>query len=121
MARAGRRSGLGRAVVNKPRPRSTHPGLLHAQRVEASFDGSWAGAQSGERNARSSSPLPSVLLDGGVSIRAVSEYLGHHDPGFTLRTYAHLMPDTEDRARDTIDAAHAAPAESVRNRMGVLT
>ena len=30
----------------------------------------------------------SVLLDGGVSIREVSEYLGHHDPGFTLRTYA---------------------------------
>ncbi|MEX0797591.1 MAG: site-specific integrase, partial [Acidimicrobiia bacterium] len=46
---------------------------------------------------------------------AVSEYLGHHDPGFTLRTYAHLMPESEDRARDAIDAAHSAPAESVRN------
>jgi integrase len=51
----------------------------------------------------------SVLLDGGVSIRAVSEYLGHHDPGFTLRTYAHLMPESEDRACDAIDAAHGAP------------
>ena len=57
----------------------------------------------------------SVLLDGGVSIRAVSEYLGHHDPGFTLRTYAHLMPESEDRARDAIDTAHGAPAEPVRN------
>jgi len=57
----------------------------------------------------------SVLLDGGVSIRAVSEYLGHHDPGFTLRTYAHLMPESEDRARDAIDAAHGAPAEPARN------
>ena len=47
----------------------------------------------------------SMLLDGGVSIRAVSEYLGHADPGFTLRTYAHLMPDTEDRARAVLDAA----------------
>jgi integrase len=55
----------------------------------------------------------SVLLDGGVSIRAVAEYLGHHDPGFTLRTYAHLMPDSEDRARSAIDAAYA-PADSVR-------
>jgi integrase len=55
----------------------------------------------------------SVLLDGGVSIRAVAEYLGHHDPGFTLRTYAHLMPDSEDRARTAIDAAHA-PADSMR-------
>jgi integrase len=41
----------------------------------------------------------SVLLDRGVSIRAVSEYLGHHDPGFTLRTYTHLMPQSDDRAR----------------------
>lgn len=27
----------------------------------------------------------SMLLDGGVSIRALAEYLGHSDPGFTLR------------------------------------
>lgn len=55
----------------------------------------------------------SLLLDGGVSIRAVAQYLGHADPGFTLRVYSHLMPDTEDRARAAIDAAHA-PADSVR-------
>ena len=61
----------------------------------------------------------SVLLDGGVSIRAVSQYLGHADPGFTLRVYAHLMPDTEDRARAAVDAAHAAAADSVRTG-GVL-
>ena len=47
--------------------------------------------------------------------RAVSEYLGHHDPGFTWRTYAHLMPESEDRARAAIDAALGAPAESSRN------
>ena len=35
----------------------------------------------------------SVLLEGGVSIRALAEYLGHADPGFTLRVYAHLMPE----------------------------
>jgi len=57
----------------------------------------------------------SVLLDNGVSIRAVSEYLGHHDPGFPLRTYAHLMPESEDRARAVIDAALGNPAESSRN------
>lgn len=57
----------------------------------------------------------SVLLENGVSIRAVSEYLGHHDPGFTLRTYAHLMPESEDRARAAIDAVLGAPAESTRN------
>lgn len=61
----------------------------------------------------------SVLLENGVSIRAVSEYLGHHDPGFTLRTYAHLMPESEDRARAAIDAVLGAPAESSRNAMTV--
>jgi integrase len=45
----------------------------------------------------------SVLLDGGESIKALSEYLGHHDPGFTLRTYTHLMPSSEDRTRKAID------------------
>ena len=48
----------------------------------------------------------SVLLFHGVDIRALSEYLGHHDPGFTLRTYAHLMPGAADRMRQVIDAAH---------------
>ncbi|MEX1133935.1 MAG: site-specific integrase [Acidimicrobiia bacterium] len=61
----------------------------------------------------------SVLLENGVSIRAVSEYLGHHDPGFTLRTYAHLMPESEDRARAAIDAALGAPAEFSRNARGI--
>lgn len=55
----------------------------------------------------------SVLLDAGVSIRALAEYLSHHDPGFTLRTYAHMMPASDDRARAAVDAAHAS-ADSVR-------
>jgi integrase len=55
----------------------------------------------------------SVLLQRGVSIRAVADYLGHHDPGFTLRTYAHLMPEDEDRSRAAIDAAYAR-ADPVR-------
>jgi integrase len=49
----------------------------------------------------------SVLLHGGVDIRALSEYLGHHDPGFTLRVYSHLMPSAEGRARRAIEAALA--------------
>lgn len=50
----------------------------------------------------------SVLLDGGVSIRALADYLGHADPGFTLRVYTHLMPASEDRARQAVDAAFAS-------------
>jgi integrase len=49
----------------------------------------------------------SVLLDAGESIRAVSEYLGHSDPGFTLRTYTHLMPSSAERTRAAVDAAIA--------------
>jgi integrase len=52
----------------------------------------------------------SVLLADGVDIRTLSEYLGHHDPGFTLRTYTHLMPSAPDRMRAAVDHAFAALA-----------
>ena len=45
----------------------------------------------------------SVLLDGGESIKALAAYLGHSDPGFTLRTYTHLMPSSEERTRRAVD------------------
>lgn len=47
----------------------------------------------------------SVLLDAGESIKAVSEYLGHSDPGLTLKVYAHLMPSSSDRARKALGKA----------------
>ncbi|MFG2241047.1 tyrosine-type recombinase/integrase [Streptomyces sp. NPDC048734] len=46
----------------------------------------------------------SVLLDAGENIRALSSYLGHSDPGFTLRTYTHLMPSSEGRTRRAVDS-----------------
>lgn len=46
----------------------------------------------------------SVQLEAGTSIRAVAEYLGHTDPGFTLRTYTHLMPESQDKAKRAVDA-----------------
>ncbi|MGJ5753095.1 phage integrase family protein [Streptomyces puniciscabiei] len=49
----------------------------------------------------------SVLLDAGESIKALSEYLGHHDPGFTLRTYTHLMPSSGSRTRAAVDRVFA--------------
>jgi integrase len=55
----------------------------------------------------------SVLLDAGESIKAVAEYLGHTDPGFTLRVYTHLMPSSHERTRRTIDAALTACALGV--------
>jgi integrase len=59
----------------------------------------------------------SVLLEGGVSIKALAEYLGHADPGFTLRTYTHLMPSSEDRTRTAVDRAFGTgePRETARD------
>ncbi|MFD5114862.1 tyrosine-type recombinase/integrase [Streptomyces sp. NPDC058391] len=51
----------------------------------------------------------SVLLDAGENIRALSAYLGHSDPGFTLRIYTHLMPSSEGRTRKAVDALYKAP------------
>ncbi|MFJ9618081.1 tyrosine-type recombinase/integrase [Streptomyces noursei] len=53
----------------------------------------------------------SVLLDAGENIKALAEYLGHSDPGFTLRVYTHLMPNSQDRARKAIDEAFGVVAE----------
>ncbi len=47
----------------------------------------------------------SLLLAGGVSLRTVSERLGHTDPGFTLSTYTHLVPGSSDAAALVIGEA----------------
>ena len=44
----------------------------------------------------------SVVLDAGEGINELSEYLGHHDPGFTLRTYRRLMPNSTVRTQRAI-------------------
>ena len=64
----------------------------------------------------------SVLLDAGESIKALSAYLGHADPGFTLRVYTHLLPTSEDRTRRAIDAAFATDAnDGTATRDGMET
>lgn len=49
----------------------------------------------------------------GVDIRALAEYLGHSDPGFTLRVYRHLMPSSEDKTRRAVDRSFGAVDGSV--------
>ena len=39
----------------------------------------------------------------GVSIKELAEYLGHADPAFTLRVYAHPLPSSHARAREVIN------------------
>jgi integrase len=48
----------------------------------------------------------SVLVARGIDPRTVAEYLGHSDGGaLVLRTYSHLLPDAEDRARKALEEA----------------
>jgi integrase len=47
----------------------------------------------------------SVLLAAGESVVAVAEKLGHENAALVLKTYGHLMPDSEDRTRRAIDDA----------------
>ncbi|MGA5667231.1 tyrosine-type recombinase/integrase [Streptomyces pseudogriseolus] len=54
----------------------------------------------------------SVLLDAGENIKALSQYLGHGDPGFTLRTYTHLMPSSESRTRRAVDGMYEAAGKT---------
>lgn len=44
----------------------------------------------------------SVVLEAGGSIKALSVYLGHSDPGFTLKIYTHLLPSSEEKARSAV-------------------
>ncbi|MCP9997193.1 site-specific integrase [Streptomyces werraensis] len=44
----------------------------------------------------------SVLLDAGENVKALAEYLGHSDPGLTLRVYAHLLPTSSERTRRAV-------------------
>ncbi|SCD86215.1 hypothetical protein [Streptomyces evansiae] len=50
------------------------------------------------------------LLDAGENIKALSTCLGHSDPGFTLRTYTHLLPSGEARARAAMDGLYVVAA-----------
>ncbi len=59
----------------------------------------------------------SVMLANGVDIRALAEYLGHSDPGFTLRVYCHLLPSGADRARQAVEKAFA-DEETAQRRPG---
>ncbi|MBI4305242.1 MAG: tyrosine-type recombinase/integrase [Chloroflexi bacterium] len=46
----------------------------------------------------------SLLLASGSDIRLISARLGHASPGFTLSTYAHLLPDAQAEAAERLGA-----------------
>jgi integrase len=59
-------------------------------------------------------PCASLLFEAGRNVKQVQEWLGHADPGFTLRTYVHLL-DAGVGDADFLDTAVcAAEPESAR-------
>jgi hypothetical protein len=46
----------------------------------------------------------SITLADGVNIKELAEYLGHGDPGFTLRLYTHMLPSSHERARKAVES-----------------
>lgn len=49
----------------------------------------------------------SALIRAGLSVKVVSERLGHSNAAMTLNVYSHLWPDDEDRTRQAIDEVFA--------------
>jgi hypothetical protein len=66
-----------------------HPGDLPVRRGHSPCPPSASTARSSSR----------CRLDQGESIKAVAEWLGHTDPAFTLATYTHLMPSSDERTK----------------------
>ena len=44
--------------------------------------------------------------DAGESVKAVSNYVGHADAGFTLRTYTQSMPSSDEGTRRACEQAY---------------
>ena len=45
-----------------------------------------------------------MALQNGVDVKTVSTMLGHHNAGFTLRTYTHATRQAQDEAAEKIGA-----------------
>jgi hypothetical protein len=55
--------------------------------------------------------LGSLLFAAGKNVKQVQEWLGHADPGFTLRTYVHLLDEGLGDADFMDEAVTADPAQ----------
>lgn len=60
----------------------------------------------------------STFLGSGGSIRDLAEYLGHSDPGFTLKVYTHLMPDSQEKMRNAMGNLMGQALEAFGNPIG---
>lgn len=63
----------------------------------------------------------SMLLSRGVDIKRVAECLGHHDPGFTLRVYVHLMEGGDEQVRKALEFSAAVPSPDSEPKLSVVS
>ena len=82
-------------------------GLVSQGRLAGRVPYGWWIPQAGGRMHALRHFYASTVLAQGVSIKELAEYLGHSDPGFTLRTYTRLVPSSYERARMAIDGVSA--------------
>lgn len=62
----------------------------------------------------------SMQLEHGVGPRALADYLGHADPAFMMRTYAHLMPEASAKAEAAVDAMYANLQQTMARQDSVV-
>lgn len=97
------------------KPAAVRAGLLRpaATWADPGEPESWVGFHSLRHSCAS------LLFEGGKNVKQVAAWLGHADPGFTLRTYVHLMDEgigdaafLDDAVRPAPQRASASPAEA---------
>ncbi|MGW6951126.1 integrase [Streptomyces xanthophaeus] len=66
------------------------------------------GATVGALGTGGAAVVAALLARSQVKIQVQADQLGHGDPGFTLRTYTHLMPSSEGRTRKAVDGVYKA-------------
>ena len=49
-----------------------------------------------------------IALRAGVPVKVISERLGHEDPAFTMKQYAHVIPGMQAEAAELVAALVAA-------------
>jgi integrase len=59
----------------------------------------------------------SVLIAGNENPKVVQQRMGHKDVMTTLRIYAHLFADADERTRDVLDAAWSTESSDVSGRI----
>ncbi|MFE7114820.1 tyrosine-type recombinase/integrase [Streptomyces sp. NPDC057654] len=88
--------------VRSWKPALAAAGVIAARDKEAKGSGYESSRENGFHVLRHT--FATAQLRFGVSIVAVSRWLGHKDPAFTLRKYVHFLPADDERGRQAMQS-----------------